>query len=64
MRAVRRRFRVRVQSVATSWPAILEDATQLHDPQAMELAACIGLMLELLLERAAELDDDCVGAPA
>jgi len=56
---VRRRFRVRCAEAARRWQDVTDDAMDTHDPQAMEMAAAIGVLIGALLHRAEELDDDC-----
>ena len=64
LRTVRRRFRVRVAGAASDWSRVVDDACALEDPQSIELAVSISVLMGVLLDRAVSLDDDCAGVPA
>ena len=65
LRSVSRRRRQRLLDAVTEarhgadWRRVERAALEVGDPEAMELAGVVGVLMGLLFERATELRDDC-----
>ena len=60
----RRRFKIHVSDCAREWERVVSDACSLDDPQSIELAVSIGVLMGVLLDRAVGLDEDVVEVTA
>jgi hypothetical protein len=57
--ARRRSLRVAVAAARVAWRQIEEHCLE-HDPALIELVLCVGLLMDHVLERVTELEDDAV----